>query len=142
MPEDCEPARLPASVKRPLGDDAISHIIAISMDKSGYPIRLFTANRWLVDDSWYKPGDVAKMIDLFDIDHAWPCWATNRWVGAMLRLFRPQIEWLVAERDEVVRVWQACHPDGVAYEDRDLDIATIHQISVEDQIQRVRAALN
>ncbi len=138
MPKGCRPARLPASVERPLGKDAISHIIAISMDKRGYPIRLFTANRWLVNDTWYKPKDVIEMIDLFDIDHAWPCWATNRWVGAMLRLFRPQIEWLVAERDEAVRVWQAGHPDGVAQEDRDLDITSMLNISVEDQVQRVR----
>ena len=139
MPKGCTPARLPASVERPLGKDAISHIIAISMDKWGYPIRLFTGNRWLVNDTWYKPKDVAEMIDRFDIDHAWPCWATNRWVGAMLRLFRSQIEWLVAERDEAVRVWQAGHPDSVAYEDHDLDITSTLNISVEDQIQRVRA---
>ena len=142
MPKGCRPAPLPDSVERPLGKDAISHIIAISMDKRGYPTRLFTANRWLTGETWYRPKDVAQMINRFNIDHAWPSWPTNRWVGAMLRLFRPQIEWLLAERDEAVRVWQAGHPDGEVYEDRELDITSILHISVEDQIKHVRAITN
>ncbi len=140
MSGDIAPASMPDSVARPLGREALGHIIAISMDRRGEPIRLFTANRWLTGETWYGAAEVAAMIDLFRIGHARPSGLTNRWVGAMLRLFRPQIEWLLRERDAAVDVWQAGHPDSVVYEDRGLDITSMLNISVDDQIQRVRAA--
>ena len=85
-------------------------------------------------------SDVIQMLDLFDIDHAAPSWPTNRWVGAMIRLFRPQVEWLLRERDEAVRIWQACHPDDPAHEDHGLEVPSRIQISIDDQVRRVREA--
>ena len=60
----------------------------------------------------------------------------------MINLFRPQIEWLVRERDEAVRIWQAGNPDDetVVYEDKKLEVTSVIDISVEEQIKLVRAA--
>lgn len=141
LPKELKPVSMPTTVERPTGKNALSHIVGISMDKKGVPLRLFTTNRWVTGESWYPAEDVSRMIDLFDITHAVPSWPTNRWVGAMMRLFRPQIEWLLAERDDAVRVWQAGRPDDVVYEDRDFEIPSVVEISVEDQARRVREAL-
>ncbi len=140
LPKSIKPAPMPTSVTRPTGKDAIGHVVGISMDKQGLPIWMFTTNRWVTGESWYAADDVIKMLDLFDIDHAAPSWPTNRWVGAMIRLFRPQVEWLLRERDEAVRIWQAGHPDGAVYEDHGLEVPSRIQISIEDQVRRVRAA--
>ena len=35
-------------------DDGVCHIVAISMDVYGLPIGLFTTNRWICADVWYK----------------------------------------------------------------------------------------
>ena len=67
-------------------------------------------------------------------------WPTNRWIGAMIRLFRPQIRWLVEERDAAVAVWQAGNPDSVVYEDHGFEVPSVMDISVENQIRRVREA--
>ena len=32
-----------------------------------------------------------EALDRFDIDHAYPSWPVNRWLTAMVRLFRPQM---------------------------------------------------
>jgi hypothetical protein len=142
MPEGIAPAPLPASVERPLGSDALSHLVGISMDKRGRPFRLFTTNRWVTGETWYGAEDVVALLDLFRITHAVPSWPTNRWVGAMLRLFRPQIEWLVRERDEAIRLWQAGNADAETpvYEDRKLEVTSVLDISVEEQLGLVRAA--
>ena len=42
------------------------------------------------------------MVDRFCIDHANPSWPTNRWITAMMRLFKPQITALLTHRDAVV----------------------------------------
>jgi hypothetical protein len=84
---------------------------------------------------------VIAMLDRFEIDHAYPSWPTNRWITAMLRLFRPTIEALVRERDTRLADWAARHPDRAVYEDRALETISDAAISVEDQIAAVAAAL-
>ncbi len=59
----------------------------------------------------------------------------------MLRLFRPQIEELIGERDSAVENWQKNHPDKDAFEDRGCDITSALEISVEAQINQVSEAL-
>ncbi len=139
MPRDIRPAPYEGEAPRPLGKDAVSHIIAISMNAQGYPTHLFTTNRWVTAETWYRADDVIRMIDHFIIDHAWPSWATNRWITAMLTLFKPQIAHLLRERDRTVAAWQASHPDRDVFEDRELDVTSIMPISVEAQIAALEA---
>lgn len=140
MPARIKPAPVPDFIPPNDDNNALSHIVAISMDSHGYPIGLFTTNRWICGDTWYKAEDVSVMIDLFRIDHARPSWPMNRWLTAMIKLFKPQIMELLWERDETVAGWQGKHPRGNVFEDRDLDITSQCRISVEDQISRIATA--
>jgi len=125
----------------PSGDEAISHLVAISMDAFGRPISLFAVNRWVSAEAWYPAEDVIRMLDRFAIDHAFPSWPVNRWIGAMLQLFRPQVEALVRHRDTVVDAWRRAHPDSDVFEDRRLDVTGEFVISIDAQIAAVEAAL-
>ncbi len=122
-------------------DDRLSHLVAISMDRQGVPIALFTTNRWVTAENWYAAEDVCAMVDRFRIDHAQPSWAANRWVSAMFRLFRPQIVELVERRDAVVAAWQKEHPDEDVFEDRNLGLPSRTEISLNEQIHAIKSAL-
>ena len=122
-------------------DDTLSHLIGISMNQAGYPIRLFTTNRWVTADNWYAADDVIAMLDLFLMDLSYPSWPVNIWLTAMLRLFRPQIEDLVRRRDGAAAAWRERHPGADVFEDRELEITSIMDISVEKQIKGVNRAL-
>lgn len=122
-------------------DDTLSHLIAISMNRAGYPICLFTTNRWVGADHWYGAEDVIAMLDFFMMDMAQPSWPVNIWITNMVRLFRPEIEELVRERDKVVADWRKRHQDRDVFEDRELELTSILDISVEKQIERVNKAL-
>lgn len=141
MPDDCHPVEQSVAPYMKTRDDTLSHLIAISMNQVGFPFRLFTTNRWITADNWYEADDVIKMLDQFKMDLASPSWPTNIWLTAMLRLFRPQIEELIRERDVVVANWQKEHPDVDVFEDRECDITSSRNISVETQIKRVNKAL-
>ncbi len=141
MPTWVKPAPVPDFVPPEDDNGALSHIVAISMDSRGYPIGLFTTNRWVCGDTWYKAEDVSAMIDLFKIDHTRPSWPVNRWITAMMKLFKPQIMELVWERDETVATWQEKHAGRNVFEDRDLDITSERRISVENQIRQISDAL-
>ena len=141
IPDDCHPVEQSVAPFMKERDDKLSHLIAISMNRMGYPIALFTTNRWVTADNWYIADDVIKMLDHFEMDHAWPSWPVNIWITAMMRLFRPQIEELVRERDGAVMEWRNRHPDGDAFEDRECGILSVRKISVTAQINRVKKAL-
>ena len=141
MPGGIEPAPLPDFVPPTDANDALSHLVALSMDKFGLPIKLFTTNRWVTGETWYGAADVVAMLDRFKIDLAQPSWPVNRWLTAMVRLFRPQIAALLHERDQALEAWRAARPKSNAYDDRGLEVTSQLAISVDDQIRAVRAAL-
>lgn len=123
-------------------NDDLSHLVALSMDPNGLPIRLFSTNRWVTGETWYKADDVCALLDHYVIDHAQPSWPVNRWVSAMLQLFHPQAVALIRARDARIKIWAASKPDENAYEDRDLEITAAVDISIDDQIAAVQEALS
>ena len=141
MPPDIRPAPVPDFEPPEDPDDALSHIIAISMDRKGFPIKLFTTNRWVTGEVWYAAGDVCRLLHLFNIDHAQPSWPVNIWITNMLVLFRPQIKSLIHARDRVVSEWQRSHPDENVYEARALEVASEVSIDVDAQLLAVAEAL-
>jgi hypothetical protein len=112
------------------------------MDQKGWPIGLFTTNRWVTTENWFAAEDVCAILDRFKIDQARPSWPTNLWITAMLRLFRPQIAGLIRERDAVLADWQMRHPEVDVFEDRNLDLPSQLGISLVDQIEVVATAID
>ncbi len=141
MPEGVAPVAYEGKARRPTGKDALTHFVAISMDRPGHPIGLFTTNRWVTDESFYRAEDVIAMLCRFRIEHTHPCLATNRWITAMLKLFRPQIEALIIERDRAIAQWAAAHPDRDVYEDRELEVTSSLPIGIEAQIEVIADTL-
>jgi len=137
MPPGIKPAKVPGFVKPEDPNDALSHLIAVSMTPAGLPFRLFTVNRWVTGELWYVADDVIRLLDVFKIDHAQPSWPVNRWITAMVALFKPQIADLVKARDRQVASWRERYPDSDVFEDRDLEVTSYLDISVEAQLQAV-----
>lgn len=140
MPEGVAPLHYPQATEAwPAGDDALSHLIAISMDAYGFPIGLFATNRWVTDETWYPCHDVTRMLDRYAIDHAFPSWPVNRWITAMLILFRPHIETLLSQRDAVIARWRQ-ESSGDVFENRDLEMTGYLPIDVDGWLRELAAA--
>lgn len=141
MPPGVEPAPLPDFVPPDGLNDALSHLVGVAMNGAGEAVRLFTTNRWVTGETWYAADDVVRMLDGFVIDHARPSWPANRWITALVRLFRPQIVTLLMQRDAALARWAEARGDAYVYEDRDLEVASELPISVSQQIAAVDLAL-
>ena len=130
MPTGTRPAAL--ADYRPPEDpnDALSHLIAIATDIDGRPNRLFTVNRWVTGETWYRAADVIAMLDQFSVDVDRPFPAVSRWVTALIRLVGPLIASLIAERDERLDAWRRRHPEINAYEDRRLEVVSQASLDV------------
>jgi hypothetical protein len=121
--------------------EEVSHLVAIAVDSRGEPIRLFTTNRWVTGETWYRADDVIRMVDRFAVTGVEPSELLNRWVGATLRLFRPQIATLLQMRDETVMAWRRRRRTHV-FEDPALEITSSLDIDLGAQLaflDRVRS---
>lgn len=135
MPVGVRPAELDPSASNS-GDGAdMSHLIAISLTSAGIPERLFTTNRWVTAETWYAAPDVIAMLGGFSLDAAGGPRTLNRWITAMMVLFRPQIERLLHERDTTVERWRSTHPGIDVFEDRHIEITSSIDISLERYIE-------
>jgi hypothetical protein len=126
-----------APIKRGTRDE-VSHLIAISIDHRGEPVRLFTTNRWVTGETWYRADDVIRMLDRFAIAEVAPSEIVNRWVPAMIQLFRPQIGALLCARDVAVMAWRRRRRTHV-FEDPRLEITSSLDIGLEAQLAFVEA---
>lgn len=140
MPPGVEPIPYDGTEPWPRGEEAIAHLVAIAMEPYGWPIALFTTNRWVTAETWYGAAQVTAMLDRFVIDHAFPSWPVNRWLSAMFRLYQPYMAALLEQRDAVIDGWRRTHPDVDVFEDRALEITGCLPISVEEHIAAVAAA--
>jgi len=121
--------------------EEVSHLVAIAVDCRGEPIRLFTTNRWVTGETWYRADDVIRMLDRFAITEVKPSETLNLWVCAMLRLFRPQIAALLRMRDETVMAWRRRRRTQV-FEDPALEITSSLDIGYDAQlafVDRIRS---
>jgi hypothetical protein len=128
-------------LRDPGGKATPSHIVAIAMDFHGRPNRLFTANRWVTQETWIEAPRLIGMLDRFTVDLARPSRWVNRWLAAMLRLFRPQIEELLHQRDSALAEWGRRHPGLDPGNARELEIPSQKEISLPAQIDQVARAL-
>lgn len=99
------------------------HLIAVSFDASGAPIRLFAPNRWVTGEWMYRAEDIIPLIDRFSIVSDTRFALTSRWLAATLRVCHPQIARVLRERDRVLNDRLKTDPKGFA-EDRSLEVVS------------------
>jgi hypothetical protein len=119
----------------------ITHLVGISTDASGRVIRLFTTNRWVTGEVWYDAEAVTALADRFDITVDQLSHDLNRWVSAVLRMFRPQIADLVCARDVKVAEFKAAHPESDVFEDRRLQVVSELPVDFLSQIRAIETVL-
>ena len=135
--EGVEPIALPSEPDWEKG--GLCHLVAISFDQAGTPTRIFTTNRWVAMEWQYPAEEVIRLLDLFEIDNE-EFSLTSRWLMAALKLFRPQIEWSLRERDRVIDQMRANDPEGFS-EDESVEVLSSFPFDLGSQIEAIETAL-
>jgi hypothetical protein len=131
------PSRPQAAPTKRGARDEVSHLVAIAIDRRGEPTRLFTTNRWVTGETWYRAEDVIRMLDRFSLDAAEPASALNRWIGAMVRLYQPEIAMLLRKRDEAVMDPRRRRRRIDVFEDPKLEITSSLAIDLDARLAAV-----
>lgn len=117
----------------------MAHLVAISMNRYGQPIRLFTVNQWVTSEIWYDAKHVAGFLKRYKMTvENDPYWRVlDQWVAGMLHLFTPQIIWLHTVRDLVIEKHNEGKSPHAAFEDRELEELSSIPLDFTKQIEWV-----
>lgn len=142
FPPDIRPIRANGSAPCTSDNDALTHLVGVSMDMTAQPIRLFTTNQWVTAEYWYAADDVKQVLPRFRINQAYPSLPLNSWLTQLLILFRPTIERLIDARDQKIEDAVSKLGADKVFEHRELELTSVADISVDGQMERVNAALD
>ncbi len=119
-----------------------SHLLAIAVDPYGMPIRLLATNRWVTAETWSPAETLLAEAEEFSLVTPSSNAALDRWVTHCVRLFQPQLTWLVHRRDARLRTLSAGRDVERVLEDRRIEILSECRISVGEQMAALQAALD
>jgi hypothetical protein len=117
--------------------DEVCHLVALAVDLDGEPLRLFTTNRWVTGETWYRADDVIRMLDRFRLRTERPSALLNRWLGALVGLFQPEIATLLKDRDQAI-LEQRWRWRGDVLEDPRLEIPSSIAIDLAARLAAVK----
>jgi hypothetical protein len=135
IPQRLKPTPLPSEGDQ--GNSPMTHIVAISINRYGNPIRLFSVNRWVSSEIWYDAKHVPTFIRRFKMTLSDdPYWQVlDRWVEGMIHVFSPQIHWLQQKRDQKVADRRTQGNNYDVYEDTEIEELSEIPIDLNQQIQ-------
>lgn len=84
------------------GEDApahVTHIAGLSVDHSGVPLAWFATNRWVTDEFLYPADTMIAHLDRYNVDATPEDDLVNRFLTAMVALYRTELADLLRERD-------------------------------------------
>jgi len=121
--------------------DEVCHVVAIAVDVRGEPVRLFTTNRWVTGETWYRADDVIGMLDRVRFGPGVFPALVGRWIEALVRLFQPEIAVLLRNRDKAVMDWRWRWPRSNVFEDSRFEVPSSFEIDLEARLASVEGRL-
>ncbi len=137
LPDGAEPIALPDDPDFEKG--GLCHLVSISFDHAGTPVRVFTTNRWVTSEWMYPAETLIPLIDRFRIEDG-DYRLTSKWLMAAMGVFRPQIEQALLERDRVIGRMRQGDPEKFS-EDKDVEVLSSFTFDLASQIDAIEAAL-
>jgi hypothetical protein len=139
VPDTIQPLALPAEPDYEKG--GLCHLAAVSFSNQGLPIRLFTTNRW-VSDEWIYPAEtVIDLLDRFHVEEQ-NFSLTSRWLEALIKLYRPQLEWALQERDRAIHNALKKNSSSSFFEDENIEVLSSVPFDLATQIDSIEATLS
>jgi hypothetical protein len=112
------------------------HLVGLSLNAMGEPIRLFTTNRWVTAEHWRPANQMQAALDGFEICTRGRLAPVARWITAMVCVYRPQIAQLLHRRDALMAAKAQRVGWDAVWEDRRLDVLTQCAISWVKTVQQ------
>lgn len=106
IPDEICPIYLP---KKPIKkSQQMTHLVAISLNRLGQPIRLFSVNHWVTREVAYSATHAENLTKRFklNIENSGKWEVIDKWLEGLVQIFIPQITWLQKQRDKQIAILQ------------------------------------
>jgi hypothetical protein len=113
-----------------LFSDHTAHVVAISMDKRGWPQALFTVNLWATGGADEPPERLKQFARQFHVDERRGPREVVTFVNLICRAFLPEIEGLQDAKARTLAAYRETHPDRDPFDDRTLEVLSRVEIDV------------
>jgi hypothetical protein len=121
------------------GEADYVHLVGLSVDARGFPLRVFTTNQWVTAERWVPAPRILRALDRLDLSHARPS-RVARWVQDSTRLFAPQIAAVVRRRDARIAQRAMRLGEDSARQDRRTHIVSQCRVDLSRQFEFMEAA--
>lgn len=78
----------------------VLHVAALSIDYAGIPRKWMVTNRWITDEWLYPAEKIIPTLPRFNVDNTQEDKTANRFLTAMVAMYREEIASLLRRRDE------------------------------------------
>lgn len=108
-----------------------AHVVGISIDGRGTPLRLFTTNQWVTGEDWRGAGQIGPCLSRFGVQTQGRLAPVARWISAMVRFYAKTIAALLHERDALLQAHAQRHQQtfNQARADRTLHIVSERRLT-------------
>jgi hypothetical protein len=120
-------------VPAPGEPQSLSHLVGLSIDAKGLPLRLFTTNRWVTGEAWRAADALARVVPHFTLHASGRLGPVARWLTGMVALYDDVITDLLHERD--ARLGR----DPAVLDDRTLHIVSELPVSLPERLRSIEA---
>lgn len=106
-------------------DGGTMHLVALSLDRCGLPLRWFTTNRWVTGGCWLPATRLIPHLRHWRVRTGGRLAPVARWLTAMVTLYHDELSQLLQVRDaRLAARWQGRHGAAreAVFEDRSLDV--------------------
>lgn len=111
------------------GEDAaahVTHIAGLSIDHQGIPVAWFTTNRWVTDEFMYPAQTIIDHLDRYCVDNTPEDHQVNRFLTAMVALYRDELAAMLLARDDKLSAIAAGGKGDEAYETDNAILSTVN----------------
>ena len=113
-----------------------SHLAALSLDGQGRPLRWFSTNQWVTGERWRAARAWPEVIRGFSVQTHGRLAPVARWLSAMVRLYRDELQALLHERDATVaREAPTARARQLLFNNRQLHILCSQPVSLQSKVQ-------
>jgi hypothetical protein len=119
-----------------LFSDHTAHLVAISMDKDGWPQALFTVNLWATGDTDESPERLKQFARQFHVNERRGPNEVVTFVNLVYRTFLPEIEYLQETKARTLAGYHETHPERDPFEDRTLEVLSRVEIDLHHLQER------
>lgn len=122
----------------PLAPELFTHLVAISLNQQGLPIRLFTTNQWVTGESIRAAVQSQIPLQNFEIHSKGRMGPLAKWVSSLVHLYLAEISALLDQRDQ--RIQELITPDqpqAMILQDRQHHVLSELNISLLDKLEEV-----